>query len=104
MGGAGKMGAADGIVSAEAKSSSGNDASVQRVAKFILDGPDPDPTMDKRYVDQAFFSMIQDATSGETEPVWVINKRLFREGETTPLVDDIRINKKFVIRLLGNRV
>lgn len=71
--------------------------------KFTLAVLDPDPGIEKRYVDQAILSMLQDATSGETEPVRMINKRLFRSGESAPLVDAIRINKPFVIRLLGNK-
>ena len=62
-----------------------------------------DPALNNRYVDRAFLSMMADALSGETEPVRVINKRLFREGEDAPLVDDIRIDGAFVTRLLGSR-
>ena len=64
---------------------------------------DPDPGAEKRYVDRAILSMLQDATSGETEPVRMVNKRLFRPEESAPLVDSIRIDKPFVIRLLGDK-
>lgn len=63
----------------------------------------PDPTMDKSYVDLAIHSMIMDAVTAGEE-IWPINKRLFREAETTPLVDEIRIDKTAVIRLLGNKM
>lgn len=72
------------------------------MAAFAMSIRKADPDIEKRYVDRAIVSIIQDATNGK-EPVQVVNKRLFRPDEPVPLVDTIRINKPFVIRLLANK-
>ena len=95
------MGIGKDIESRNAASADDTQISVAQLASEFT-STKMDSALNKRYVDRAFFSMMEDAISGESEPIGVINKRLFREDEEIPLVDEIQINKAFVTRLLGN--
>ena len=82
---------------------------VESVSEVIvrLDLEGPSTAMDKRYVDMALHSMLQDAgnqEAGEPEPIRLINKRLFRIDTATPLVDEVVSDRTLVIRLLANRI
>lgn len=97
MAGVGKMESVDTIGAAEHPSES---------CVVRLDLEDPGPEMDRRYVDMALHSMMQDAgnqEAGEPEPVRLINKRLFRADTAIPLVDEVVSDRSLVIRLLANR-
>lgn len=73
---------------------------------MAMDRKEPTSDISKRYVDMAIHYMIRDASDpegGEPEPIWIINKRLFRPDESTPLVDEVVADRTTVIRLLARR-
>lgn len=74
--------------------------------EITMRGGEPTPDISRRYVDMAIHSMICDAfdpKGGEPEPIWLINKRLFRPDESIPLTDEVVADRTTVIRLLADR-
>lgn len=63
----------------------------------------------KRYVDLALYHMLLDAKEladmqKSVEPIRLVNKRLFRQDEETPVVDELVANPTTIIGLLHNKI